>query len=238
MVTEPFILMISIFIKEFNFSPSEFCSRLNLILKPLLYKITLKRTVDFAVASVSFILLLPLFLFVFLVLYVANRGKAFFVQARPGREGRIFKVIKFKTMNDLKDAQGNLLPDEERLTAFGKLVRKTSIDEIPQLLNVVKGDMSLVGPRPLLVEYLPLYNNFQKRRHEVRPGITGWAQVNGRNSIDWEEKFEYDVWYVDHVSLILDVKIILLTVLKVFRSEGVSAKGVATMHKFRGSKMH
>ena len=165
----------------------------------------------------------------------ANKGTPFFFQKRPGKDERIFTIIKFKTMNDRKDPQGNLLPDAERLTPVGKVVRKTSLDELPQLINVLKGDMSLVGPRPLHVRYLPLYNKFQHRRHEVRPGITGWAQVNGRNAIGWDEKFAYDVWYVDHQSFWLDLKILWLTVLKVVRSEGISSATSATMEEFRGN---
>jgi lipopolysaccharide/colanic/teichoic acid biosynthesis glycosyltransferase len=182
------------------------------------------------------VILSPVFFMVSICLYIANQGKPFFFQSRPGKQGKEFKVIKFKTMNDRKDLNGDLLSDEERLTSVGSFVRKTSLDEIPQLINVIRGDMSLVGPRPLLTEYLPLYNRTQQRRHEVRPGITGWAQVNGRNAISWEKKFELDVWYVDHVSLVLDIKILLLTVLKVFKSEGISQEGQATMEKFKGSK--
>lgn len=169
-------------------------------------------------------------------LFFLNNGKPFFIQPRPGKNEKIFKLIKFKTMNDKRDKLGYLLPDEKRLTVVGKFVRKTSLDEIPQLINVIKGDMSLVGPRPLLVEYLPLYNEEQKRRHEVKPGITGWAQVNGRNAISWEEKFKYDVWYVDHLSFILDLKILLLTIKKVFKREGISSTNAATMERFTGSK--
>lgn len=201
-----------------------------------LYRNLLKRIIDFILSLTAFIVLLPVFLVVTLLLYIANQGKPFFLQPRPGKHGNIFRVIKYKTMNDQKDAQGNLLPDEVRLTPVGKFVRKTSLDEIPQLLNVIKGDMSLIGPRPLLVEYLPLYNEVQKRRHEVRPGITGWAQVNGRNAISWNEKFRYDVWYVDNMSLWLDLKIIFLTIFKIFKSEGISAEGVATMPKFQGNE--
>lgn len=201
-----------------------------------MYRRLLKRLLDFAVALTAFIIALPIFLLVTLGLLIANRGKPFFFQLRPGLHGRIFKIVKFKTMNDDKDARGSLLPDEKRLTAIGSFVRKTSLDEIPQLLNVIKGDMSLVGPRPLLVEYLPLYNAAQKRRHEVRPGITGWAQVNGRNALSWEDKFKLDVWYVDNLSFMLDLKIIFLTVVKVFKREGVSADGQATMTKFTGSR--
>lgn len=188
------------------------------------------------VALVAFLLLLPVFLITAAVLTMANRGTPWFTQARPGRGGRVFRVIKFKTMSDLRDSQGQLLPDEQRLTAIGKFVRKTSLDEIPQLLNVLKGDMSIVGPRPLLVEYLALYNARQVRRHEVRPGITGWAQVNGRNAISWEQRFELDVWYVDHMSFVLDLKILFLTIFKVFKAEGISSPTAVTMEKFRGSK--
>jgi lipopolysaccharide/colanic/teichoic acid biosynthesis glycosyltransferase len=200
-----------------------------------IYANCLKRVLDFLIAlcafSVSLIILIPVALF----LHFANKGAGvFFLQPRPGRNGKIFKVIKFKTMTDEKDAEGNLLPDEVRLTKVGRFVRSTSIDELPQLWNVIKGDMSLIGPRPLLVQYLPLYSPEQARRHEVRPGITGWAQVNGRNSISWKQKFEYDVWYVDHLSFGLDVKIILLTIKKVFVREGISHEGMATMEPFNG----
>lgn len=167
---------------------------------------------------------------------IANAGKPFFFQQRPGKNEKIFKVIKFRSMNDKKDKGGNLLPDAERLTKAGSFVRKTSLDEIPQLINVLKGDMSLIGPRPLLVQYLHLYNNTQKRRHEVRPGVTGWAQVNGRNAISWAKKFEYDVWYVDHLSFALDIKILFLTIKKVFVREGISQEGQATMEFFKGNK--
>jgi undecaprenyl phosphate N,N'-diacetylbacillosamine 1-phosphate transferase len=200
-----------------------------------MYKTLLKRFIDFILATTTFIIALPIFAIVTLCLTIANHGKPFFLQPRPGKNGLIFRVIKFKTMNDQKDARGNLLPDDKRLTTIGKFVRKTSLDEIPQLLNVIKGDMSLIGPRPLLVEYLPLYNKVQIRRHKVRPGITGWAQVNGRNAISWEEKFKYDVWYVDNISFLLDLKIIFLTIQKVFKSEGISADGNVTMPKFQGS---
>jgi undecaprenyl phosphate N,N'-diacetylbacillosamine 1-phosphate transferase len=201
-----------------------------------LYSRFFKRLIDFVLSLSAFIVLLPVFLVVTLLLAIANSGKPFFLQPRPGKDGSIFRVIKFKTMNDRKNERGELLSDAERLTPVGAFVRKTSLDEIPQLLNVIKGEMSLIGPRPLLVEYLPLYNEVQRRRHEVRPGITGWAQVNGRNAISWDEKFRYDVWYVDNVSFLLDVKIILMTIVKVFKSEGISAEGVATMERFRGSK--
>lgn len=200
-----------------------------------LYRNFLKRAFDFIVSLIAFSLLLPLFILIAVLLYIGNQGSPFFVQPRPGKNGRIFKLVKFKTMNEKKDAAGNLLPDAERLTAIGRFIRKTSLDEIPQLLNVIKGEMSLIGPRPLLVEYLPLYNDVQKRRHNVRPGITGWAQVNGRNAIGWQQKFELDVWYVDHVSFTLDCKIAFFTIMKVVKSEGVSQHGHVTMTKFQGN---
>ncbi len=193
-----------------------------------------KRLFDLAVSIILLIILSPVFLVVSLVLIIANDGEPFFFQNRPGINGRIFKVIKFKTMNDKKDKDGHLMPDAKRLTATGLFIRKTSLDEIPQLLNVINGDMSLVGPRPLLIEYLPLYNDTQKKRHDVRPGITGWAQINGRNAISWSDKFEYDIWYVDHLSFRLDLKIIWLTILKVFKSEGISQQGHVTIEKFKG----
>jgi lipopolysaccharide/colanic/teichoic acid biosynthesis glycosyltransferase len=183
----------------------------------------------------GFIILLPIFLPVMILLFFFNNGKPFFVQERPGKNERLFRIIKFKTMNDKRDSLGNLLPDAERLTSVGSFVRKTSLDEIPQLLNVIKGDMSLTGPRPLLTAYLPLYSTEQKQRHAVRPGITGWAQVNGRNAISWKQKFEYDVWYVDHCSFLLDIKILFLTVLKVFKSEGISSETSVTMEPFTGN---
>lgn len=200
-----------------------------------LYTGSIKRFFDLSVALIALIIASPVLLVVVVGLAITNRGKVFFIQDRPGKREKIIKVIKFKTMNDLKDNKGELLPDEKRLNLLGSLVRKTSLDEMPQLLNVLKGDMSLVGPRPLLVEYLPLYTPEQTRRHEVRPGITGWAQVNGRNAINWEDKFNYDIWYVDHISFWLDIKIIFMTVLKVLKSEGISAQGQVTVHKFRGS---
>lgn len=201
-----------------------------------MYKDKIKRLVDILFASSAFIIILPLFLLITLLLFFANRGKPFFFQERPGKNAAVFKVIKFKTMNDKRNVKGELLPDSDRLTKVGSFVRRTSFDEIPQLLNVIKGDMSLVGPRPLLVEYLPLYTLEQKRRHEVKPGITGWAQVNGRNAITWEAKFAYDVWYVDHLSPVLDFRILIMTILKVLKREGISAKGEATITKFKGSK--
>lgn len=200
-----------------------------------MYKNYFKRLFDFFAAFFGLLVLSPLFIVVMIGLYVANQGKPFFFQARPGKDERIFKIIKFKTMNDKKDAQGNLLPDADRLTKIGSFVRKSSLDEIPQLINVLKGDMSLIGPRPLLPQYLPLYNETQKRRHNVRPGITGWAQVNGRNAISWKNKFELDIWYVDNISLLLDIKIVFLTIKKVFVREGISAQGQATMEAFKGN---
>ena len=202
-----------------------------------MYKTVFKPIFDFLAALFIFIFLSPVFILVTLGLFLANQGKPFFFQLRPGKNGEIFKIIKFKTMTDKKDASGNLLPDAQRLTEIGKFVRKTSLDEIPQLLNVIKGDMSLVGPRPLLPQYLELYNDFQRRRNEVKPGITGWAQVNGRNSISWEQKFEHDVWYVDHLSFGLDIKILFLTVKKVFISEGINEEGQATSEEFKGNSL-
>ncbi|WP_327985115.1 sugar transferase [Bergeyella porcorum] len=201
-----------------------------------MYKDIIKPTLDFLLSLFGFIILSPIFVVVTIGLYIANGGKPFFFQLRPGKDGKIFKIIKFKTMNDKKDSDGNLLPDADRLTKIGSFVRKTSLDEIPQLLNVIKGDMSLIGARPLLPSYLELYNDFQRRRNEVKPGITGWAQVNGRNSISWEKKFEYDVWYVDNISFLLDCKILLLTILKVFKSEGINEEGQATSQEFKGNK--
>ena len=200
-----------------------------------MYRNIIKRFFDFFSSLLGLLLLSPLLLIVAICLYFANDGKPFFFQKRPGKNGVMFKIIKFKTMNDKKDPSGNLLSDAERLTKIGALVRKTSLDEIPQLINVLKGEMSLIGPRPLLPEYLNLYNDFQRRRNEVRPGISGWAQVNGRNTISWEQKFNYDVWYVDHQSFLLDVKILLMTVKKVFVSEGISQEGHVTSEEFKGN---
>lgn len=202
-----------------------------------MYKSIFKPLIDFTAALVLLLFLSPTFLFVIVGLFFANQGKPFFFQLRPGKDGVIFKIIKFKTMNDKKGPNGNLLSDGERLTPIGSFVRKTSFDEIPQLINVLKGEMSLIGPRPLLVHYLDLYSDFQNRRHDVRPGITGWAQVNGRNAISWDKKFEYDVWYVDHLSFILDVKILFKTIKKVFIREGISQNGHVTMDAFKGSKI-
>ena len=200
-----------------------------------MYRSFFKRIFDFVVALGLFLLLSPVFLIIVILLPLATGGQPFFFQTRPGKNGRLFKMIKFKSMNEKKDAAGTLLPDSERSTSMGLFLRKTSLDEIPQLLNVIKGDMSLVGPRPLLVEYLPLYSTFQSRRHEVLPGITGWAQVNGRNTIGWKEKFEHDVWYVDHIGFATDLDILLRTVKKVFQREGINQDTTTTMEKFRGN---
>jgi lipopolysaccharide/colanic/teichoic acid biosynthesis glycosyltransferase len=188
-----------------------------------MYKKFFKRFIDFTLSLIGFIIISPIFIIVTILLFFANGGKPFFFQSRPGRNEKIFKIIKFKTMNDKKDADDNLLPDAERLTVVGNFVRKTSLDEIPQLLNVIKGDMSLIGPRPLVIAYLPLYDAVQKRRHEVRPGITGWAQVNGRNLLLFSKKFEYDVWYVDNLSFKLDLKIIFMTIQNVLSKKDVGA---------------
>ncbi len=209
----------------------------------MIYKDYFKRILDFTLSLIGLILLSPIFLFVWIWLSIANRqkpivqglGQAFFFQERPGINEKIFNVIKFKTMNDKRDANGALLPDAERLTKIGRFVRSTSLDEIPQLINVLRGDMSLIGPRPLRTHYLPLYNQTQKRRHDVRPGITGWAQVNGRNDISWTKKFELDVWYVDNLSLSLDIKIIFKTIYKVFKREGISKEGEVTTVPFDGN---
>lgn len=195
-----------------------------------------KRLIDFTIVFMVLLIIWPILLLITIWLHFANKGAgAFFTQERPGKNGKIFKVIKYKTMTDERDAQGNLLPDADRLTKVGKFVRSTSIDELPQLINVLKGDMALIGPRPLLPQYLPLYSKEQARRHEVRPGITGWAQVNGRNAISWTKKFELDVWYVDHCSFCLDLKIIFLTIKKVFIREGISQEGQATIEPFNGN---
>lgn len=199
-----------------------------------MYRDFFKPLIDKLVALVVLILASPILVVVTIALWFANDGKPFFFQLRPGLNGRIFRIIKFKTMNDRKDANGIRLPDAERITPVGRFVRKTSIDELPQLINVLLGDMSLIGPRPLLIEYLNLYNDRQKRRHEVKPGITGWAQVNGRNSVSWPVKFELDVWYVDNISFWLDLRIVGLTIRKVIKSEGISSATSATMEKFRG----
>mgnify|MGYP000389956872 CR=1 FL=1 len=200
-----------------------------------MYKHFFKRLIDFILVLCVLLVIWPILLVITVWLHFANKGAgAFFTQDRPGKNGKIFKVIKYKTMTDERDAEGNLLPDAERLTKVGRFVRSTSIDELPQLINVLKGDMALIGPRPLLPQYLPLYSPEQARRHEVRPGITGWAQINGRNAISWTKKFEYDVWYVDHCSFLLDLKIVFLTIKKVFIREGISQEGQATMEFFNG----
>jgi len=196
----------------------------------------IKRIFDLAASLIALILLSPILALLIICLHFANKGAGvFFTQPRPGKNEKIFNVIKFKTMTDEKDKDGNLLPDALRITTIGKLVRSTSLDEFPQLINVLKGDMSLIGPRPLLVQYLPLYSERQARRHEVRPGITGWAQINGRNTIGWQQKFEYDVWYVEHISCLLDLKILFLTIKKVFMREGISSETSETMEAFRGN---
>lgn len=201
-----------------------------------MYKFFFKRLLDLIASIFIFILAFPVFFVVFIVLLYSNRGKPFFFQSRPGKNERIFNIVKFKTMNDRKDAEGNLLPDAERTTAMGGFVRKTSLDEIPQLLNVIKGDMSIIGPRPLLVKYLPLYNEEQRKRHNVKPGITGWAQVNGRNAISWEEKFKHDVYYVENFGFILDLKILLMTIKKVLFRQDVNSGSNETMPTFTGTK--
>ena len=202
-----------------------------------MYRFVFKRLIDVVIAFFAFILLSPIFVLVTIGLLLVNKGSPFFLQQRPGKDGRVFKIIKFKTMNDRRDGNGFLLTDKERITFLGSVVRRLSLDEIPQLLNVLKNDMSLIGPRPLLVHYLPLYNERQRRRHEVLPGITGWAQVNGRNAISWEQKFEYDVWYVDNISFMLDLKILFLTVKKVLKREGINAEGQVTIEPFKGNTL-
>lgn len=199
-----------------------------------MYKIFFKRFLDLILSILGLTLLFPVFIITAALLLIVNKGNPFFFQERPGKDEKIFSIIKFKTMTDAKDKQGNLLPDEKRLTLLGKVVRKLSLDEIPQLINVIKGDMSLIGPRPLLVKYLNLYDVEQKRRHDVRPGITGWAQVNGRNTISWKQKFIYDVWYVDNLSFWLDFKILFKTVLKVVKTEDINTEGQATTIPFNG----
>lgn len=202
----------------------------------MLYQNSIKPFFDFVWALLGLVLLSPIFFTVWLGLTIANNGTPFFYQRRPGKGEKIFTIIKFKTMNDKRGIDGQLVPDAQRLTAVGSFVRKTSLDELPQLLNVLKGDMSFVGPRPLLPEYLPLYNDRQRKRHKVKPGITGLAQVNGRNAISWEQKFEYDIWYVENQSFAVDLKILFKTVQKVFRSEGVAQEGQATAEQFKGSR--
>ena len=201
-----------------------------------MFKFFFKRLLDFILSLLGLIISSPLFLIVFIALLFANKGKVFFLQNSPGKNGKIFKIIKFRTMNNKRDAHGNLLPDVERLTKIGKLVRKTSLDEIPQLINVLLGNMSLIGPRPLLPEYLPLYNEVQKKRHLIKPGITGWAQINGRNAVDWGKKFMFDVWYVENMSFFLDLQIMFLTLKKVLKLEGVNREGKATNIAFKGNE--
>ncbi|MDO3377826.1 sugar transferase [Geoalkalibacter halelectricus] len=196
----------------------------------------MKRIFDVVAVLVGLLLIWPLILLLALLVRIKLGAPIFFCQTRPGMGGKPFKMYKFRTMTDERDAKGNLLPDEQRLTSFGKFLRSTSLDELPELINVLKGEMSLVGPRPLLMEYLPLYSSEQARRHEVRPGITGWAQVNGRNAISWEDKFKLDVWYVDHRSFWLDIKILCMTFAKVFKREGISQDGQATASKFTGNQ--
>lgn len=200
-----------------------------------MYRKYIKRIIDFTISLLGLILFSPIFIVFIILLSISNNGKPFFFQKRPGMNEKPFKIFKFKTMNDAKDNKGILLSDAERITKIGKFVRKVSIDELPQLLNVLKGDMSLVGPRPLLPEYLPLYNDFQRRRHEEKPGITGWAQVNGRNAISWDEKFEYDIWYINNISFKLDSKILLLTLSKVIKKEGIDSENSVSMEKFKGN---
>lgn len=201
-----------------------------------MYRNVFKPIFDRLLAFFLLVLLSPIIAIVAILIYLYISKPIFFRQKRPGKNGKIFIIYKFRTMNDARDINGNLLPDEDRLTKIGKLIRASSLDELPQLFNVLKGDMSFIGPRPLLVEYLPLYNNTQRKRHLVKPGITGWAQVNGRNAISWEEKFEYDVWYVENLSFLLDMKILWLTVVKVFKKEGVNSEGHVTMAKFEGNE--
>lgn len=202
-----------------------------------MYKYSLKRFFDFIISSLFLIILSPLIFIIYFLLFVFNKSSgAFFIQERPGKNGKVFKLIKFKTMTDERDSEGKLLHDSKRLTRIGKFVRSASLDELPQIINVIKGDMSLIGPRPLLIKYLPLYSPRQARRHEVRPGITGWAQVNGRNAISWQDRFELDVWYVDNVSFRLDMKIIFMTIKKVIKREGISSPTSVTMEAFTGNE--
>jgi undecaprenyl phosphate N,N'-diacetylbacillosamine 1-phosphate transferase len=201
----------------------------------MMYRSFFKRFLDIVLSIFALVMLLPVILPLMVFLLVAHRGKVFYIQKRPGKHETVFNLIKFRSMNDRKDTNGNLLPDSERMTRAGTFIRKASLDEIPQLINILKGDMSLVGPRPLLVDYLPLYNDVQKRRHDVKPGITGWAQVNGRNEISWEEKFRLDVWYVNNLTFLLDLKILWLTIVKVIKSEGISQRGKTTAEPFKGN---
>ncbi len=201
----------------------------------MLYRVLFKRLFDLTFSLLALIVFSPVIALIAVLLLLLQKGNPFFVQQRPGKKEKIFQLIKFKTMADIKDEHGKMLPDKDRITPIGKFVRKTSLDELPQLINVLKGDMSLIGPRPLLVKYLPLYNDFQRRRHEVRPGITGWAQVNGRNNLGWEDRFKYDVFYVENQSFSLDFKILLMTIGKVLKSDGINSKTATTMEPFKGS---
>ena len=201
----------------------------------MIYSLFFKRIFDIILSIILLICLSPILVLVTILLSIANQGSPFFIQPRPGKNARMFNLIKFKSMNDKRDSQGQLLPDSKRLTKLGQLIRNTSLDELPQLVNVVTGKMSLIGPRPLMEAYLPLYSDFQRRRHNVLPGITGWAQVNGRNAISWKQKFEYDVWYVDNLILSTDLRIIWMTILKVFKSEGINQVGVENAVAFRGN---
>lgn len=201
-----------------------------------MYKLFFKRLIDLAIAFLGLLFASPLLLVCMILLWFNNQGRIFFIQQRPGYKGKPFNIIKFKTMNDRKDEKGELLPDHKRLTSLGRFIRKTSLDELPQLINVLKGDISLIGPRPLLMEYLHLYSKEQAKRHDVKPGITGWAQVNGRNALTWEKKFEYDLYYVQYVSFALDIKIFFLTIFKILKSEGINSASDVTMEKFKGSK--
>ena len=200
-----------------------------------MYRNFVKRILDIIISGIALLCFCPIILVLIAILMIANKYSAFFVQERPGKDGKIFKLVKFKTMTDKTDSDGNLLPDDKRLTKIGTIIRSTSLDELPQLWNVLKGDMSLIGPRPLLIQYLPLYSSEQARRHEVKPGITGWAQINGRNAITWKQKFEYDVWYVDNISFTLDLKILWLTFKKVVARENINSATSATMEYFNGN---
>lgn len=200
-----------------------------------MYKKIYKRIIDFILAFLGILILLPVFIIISLILLIVNQGNPFFFQKRPGKDEKIFTLVKFKTMKDIRDKQGNLLPDMVRLTKIGAFIRRFSLDEIPNLLNVLIGDMSLIGPRPLFIEYLPLYNEKQSRRHEVSPGITGWAQINGRNTISWKQKFDLDIWYIDNLSFQLDIKIFFLTLIKIFNTEDVNASERETMEWFNGN---
>lgn len=200
-----------------------------------MYKNLFKRILDISLSLLGLIFTIPIFIIIYILLLLLNLDDPIFYQARPGKGNKIFKLLKFKTMKDIQDSNGRLFPDCDRLTKIGKFIRRTSLDELPQLINVIKGDMSLIGPRPLLVEYLPLYNRTQIRRHEIRPGITGWAQVNGRNELKWEDKFKFDVWYVDNISLKLDLIIIVLTLRNIFMQEGINSKSSTTAERFEGN---